>query len=844
LLQRKTPLHQSSTPLLSYPVLLLSLVSIVCYFNSIFSGFVFDDVSAIKDNKDLRPNSPLSNILYNDFWGLPMSKEQSHKSYRPLTVLSFRLNYLVHGLSPLGYHLVNLLLHLLVTQLYYAVCRHYTSQQVSQIAALLFAVHPVHTEAVAGAVGRAELLSSIFFLLALLSYHKQSGGRVNPRSYLHLLLPGLAAGLAMLSKEQGVTVIGLCIVHELCWLQDLHKTITRLLLNPKSSPKPKELLQRLLPSFLPVFILICSLALLLVARLLLQGSSLPVFTKFDNPGSHATALPKALTLTHLLYVNLGLLFCPSSLCCDWTMGSIPLINSVSDPRNLLTLFTIAAILHLVFATLKTGNPLSRQLVMAIAWLVLPFIPAANLFFPVGFVVAERILYLPSMGFSLIVSLGFHRLHNQCNNVRVRNILWAAAGLLLLTHSLKTISRNADWRNEESIFLSGLKVNSRNAKLYNNVGHALESQKRFSEALVLFKEAAKVQPDDIGAHINIGRALNSLARYDEAETAYRTAKRLLPRPQPGRKLVTRIAPNSLSLFLNLGNLVARNRSRLEEADALYRQAIAMRGDYVQAYINRGDVLLKMNRTEEALAVYKSALNYDATNPDIHYNLGVVALEQGRPDQGLQYLNRALELDPQHKEALLNSAIVIQELGLPHLHQLAHGRLLQLKDLAPENERVFFNLGMLTMDDGNLEEAEGWFKKAIILKKDFRSALFNLALLLADQDRPLEAVAPLQQLLEHHPDHVKGLILLGDIYTNHIRDLDFAESCYFRILESEPGHVQARHNLCVVWVEKGQLEAAQTCLEEVLALAPQEDYIRKHLGIVRSKLAKARDLKDLP
>jgi Tfp pilus assembly protein PilF len=69
----------------------------------------------------------------------------------------------------------------------------------------------------------------------------------------------------------------------------------------------------------------------------------------------------------------------------------------------------------------------------------------------------------------------------------------------------------DWRDEESIFLSGLKVNSRNAKLYNNVGHALESQKKHDQALVLFKEAAKVQPDDIGAHINIGRAFNSLAR---------------------------------------------------------------------------------------------------------------------------------------------------------------------------------------------------------------------------------------------------------------------------------------------------------------------------------------------
>ena len=102
---------------------------------------------------------------------------------------------------------------------------------------------------------------------------------------------------------------------------------------------------------------------------------------------------------------------------------------------------------------------------------------------------------------------FYRLYNQCNIVRVKNILRTASVLLVVIHSLKTISRclvlltihivkftfirNADWRDEESIFLSGLKVNSRNAKLYNNVGHALESQKKFSDALVLFKEAAKV-----------------------------------------------------------------------------------------------------------------------------------------------------------------------------------------------------------------------------------------------------------------------------------------------------------------------------------------------------------------
>lgn len=92
---------------------------------------------------------------------------------------------------------------------------------------------------------------------------------------------------------------------------------------------------------------------------------------------------------------------------------------------------------------------------------------------------------------------------------------------------------------------------------------------------------------------------------------------------------------------------------------------------------------------------------------------------------------------------------------------------------QNERVFFNLGMLAMDDRNIEEAEHYFRRAIHIKEDFRSALFNLALLLADDHRPLEAAPFLNQLVKYHPDHVKGLILLGDIYVNTLKDIDAAE-----------------------------------------------------------------------
>lgn len=118
---------------------------------------------------------------------------------------------------------------------------------------------------------------------------------------------------------------------------------------------------------------------------------------------------------------------------------------------------------------------------------------------------------------------------------------------------------------------------------------------------------------------MGRTYNHLKKYKEAEDAYLTAKSLLPKAKPGESYQARIAPNHLNVFLNLANLISKNVTRLEEADSLYRQAISMRSDYTQAYINRGDILIKLNRTKEAQEVYERALLYDSSNPDIYYNV---------------------------------------------------------------------------------------------------------------------------------------------------------------------------------------------------------------------------------
>ena len=119
------------------------------YLNTLSCGLAFDDRAVIVDNQDLRPNVSWVNLLQNDFWGTPMSSPESHKSYRPLTMATFRLNYMLHELQPLGYHLVNVLLHSAVCYLYVLLCGVVFSEVwPALIAGLLFAVHPIHTEAV------------------------------------------------------------------------------------------------------------------------------------------------------------------------------------------------------------------------------------------------------------------------------------------------------------------------------------------------------------------------------------------------------------------------------------------------------------------------------------------------------------------------------------------------------------------------------------------------------------------------------------------------------------------------------------------------------------------------
>ncbi|NXL75488.1 TMTC3 protein, partial [Leptocoma aspasia] len=801
-----------------------------CYWNSLFCGFVFDDVSAILDNKDLHPSTPLRNLFQNDFWGTPMSEERSHKSYRPLTVLTFRLNYLFSELNAVSYHFLNLVFHVVVCIVFLKVCKLFLDNRSSIVASLLFAVHPIHTEAVTGVVGRAELLSSIFFLAAFLSYTK-SKGPDNTIVWTPIAVTVFLVAVATLCKEQGITVVGICCVYEVFIAQGytlpaLLDTAVQILRGKGSIPFS------MLQTLLKLIVLMFSTLLLVVVRVQVIQSQLPVFTRFDNPAAVSPSPARQLTFNYLLPVNAWLLLNPSELCCDWTMGTIPLVESLLDVRNVATLTFFCFLGSLMVFSLRYPGDSSKTVLMALCLIVLPFIPASNLFFPVGFVVAERVLYVPSMGFCILVAHGWKKLSNKSV---LRKISWVCLAAVLFTHALKTLHRNWDWESEYTLFMSALKVNKNNAKLWNNVGHALENEKNFERALQFFLQATQVQPDDIGAHMNVGRTYKNLNKTKEAEESYMIAKSLMPQIIPGKKYAARVAPNHLNVYINLANLIRANESRLEEADQLYRQAISMRPDFKQAYISRGELLLKMNKPLKAKEAYLRALELDRTNADLWYNLAIVYIELKDPTEALKNFNQALELNPTHKLALFNSALLMQESGDARLRPEAKQRLLHYVKEEPQDSNGYFNLGMLAMDDKKDTEAEAWMKKAIRLQPNFRSALFNLALLYSQTGKELMALPVLEDLLRYYPDHTKGLILKGDILMNQKKDIVGAKMCFEKILELDPSNVQGKHNLCVVYFEEKDLIKAEKCLVETLALAPHEEYIQRHLNIVRSKIA---------
>ncbi|CAM1296549.1 Uncharacterised protein g1588 [Pycnogonum litorale] len=578
--------------------LLSFVVAVVCFANSYQGRFVFDDSEAIVNNKDVKLSTPLANLFFNDFWGTAVSSNISHKSFRPLTVLSFRFNHwLVGSLDPTSFHLTNIILHgivcvfvLLLFAIVLSTNRRFSSFSeayeqspiASMLCSLLFACHPIHSESVAGIVGRADLLCAMFFLFSFFSYVKScsTNGVI---SAVMLIFNVLFCMMSLLFKEQGITVFGLCLVYDIIVINEVCLDDLLIAISSLSSSslrccssfdndctRRKYRSKMNLHGFaFRITTLVASSMVMLFSRWYIMGGSAPSFQRVDNPASFMdTLLLRAVNYNYIYSINAWLLIHPSWLCFDWSMGCVPLIKSLSDPRMTAVISFWIAIAGLLYSAFYLVNlKFKKILIMSFTFIVVPFLPASNVFFRVGFVIAERTLYLPSIGFCIIVVIGLHQLANHLSKSQMQ-IFFV---ILLSSFTARCIQRSHEWTNEKLLFQSGLKVCPLNAKVHYNIAKTAADNGDKNTAVFQYSEAIKLNPD-----------------YDQA-------------------------------LNNLANILKDN-GQLDDAERLLLSAIYIRPDFAAAWMNLGIVQASLRKHYKAEQSYLIALSHRKHYPDCLYNLG--------------------------------------------------------------------------------------------------------------------------------------------------------------------------------------------------------------------------------
>ena len=488
---------------------LVLLVAAALHASTLWGGFVLDDTSLVSQNPLIQSLRRVPELFVSDYWA-PTTKAGL---YRPLTTLSYALNFAVTGDHPVLYHAVNVLLQALNSALVLILClRLGADRAVAAAAALLFAAHAVHTEAVAGIVGRAELLSAFFFLSSFLLYLRSGdhAGRASTVAYLGSLA---AHALSLLSKENGITLIGIIFCYDLVYRSDPRRSLVG---------RARAVLATGWRSAYLGYAVVALGYLLLRHLVLAEGAPAPATKRVDNPLIDLAPGWRVLNALQVTLRYLGLLLFPLRLSYDYSYNQIPMLDSLFDPRSLVVL---GGALVLVVAS-AVAYQRSRTLFFAIAFFVVTFSIVSNLVVPIGTVMGERLLYLPSVGFCLALALALRALADRLplSPDAARICFSIALATLVVLHGARTLVRSRDWASEERLFLHDLAVSPDSVKVQNNAGVILIAQGQIEAGIERFRKAIAIDSSHGGAHGSLGNALLRLGREQEAIEAYEVAVR--------------------------------------------------------------------------------------------------------------------------------------------------------------------------------------------------------------------------------------------------------------------------------------------------------------------------------
>jgi protein O-mannosyl-transferase len=443
-----------SLPRHALALALLASIVLGAYINSFSAGFVQDNRALILEDPRLRAVDvkSVAAVFYHSYWW-PTTEAGL---YRPATTLSYLFNYslLGNGTRPAGYHVVNYLLHTgnacLVYLLALFLLRRYS---MALLTAALWALHPVTTESVTNIVGRADELAALSVLGSLMLYIRSTGA-AGHRKWLWLSAMMLVTTVGLFSKESSVAIVGLVVLYDFTYRIQQYdaRPIRNLAINFRHFAF--EGYGALIPPLLAMWF----------ARSMVFARSAPAYFPFlENPLTGADVLTGRITALKVIGKYFGLLLWPRQLSSDYSYNQIPLVNwhgaiwedwqaSVAIV-GILGALSIAAVLY----------HRRKAVVFFLGFSAITLLPTANILVTIGSIMAERFLYLPAVGFA---GCAVAAVYAAADRFRFRSaVAPAVLTVLVAVYGVRTFVRNRDWKDDETLWASAVKVSPASYKTH-------------------------------------------------------------------------------------------------------------------------------------------------------------------------------------------------------------------------------------------------------------------------------------------------------------------------------------------------------------------------------------------
>jgi tetratricopeptide (TPR) repeat protein len=658
---------------------ILVAVGLAAYANSFHAAFVYDD------KNEILLNPAIQQISWKELLGRT----------RPLTYLSLAINYRLGGLDVRGYHIFNLVIHLLAGLTLYGLVRRSllqlpsfnglssTAAWLALGTALLWLVHPLQTESVTYVIQRLQSIMGLFYLLTL--YCLAVGATSDRPGKWYAAAIGCCA-LGMASKEDMITAPVAALLYDRIFLS-------------RSWP---ELWCKRWQVYLGLAATWCLLASSFIELFRAQDASQVIAPSAGFRVEGKTPLRYAASQSGVILYYLRLTLWPHPLCLDYAWPSASSAGEI-----------VPCALGLLVFLLTTAWALWRQPALGFlgAWFFLTLAPTSS-FLPINDLLVEHRMYLPLAAPATLTVLAIYAGLCHLENKRLiglksaQKLGFGLVAIVITIFCFITWKRNQDYASELGMWQDVVARRPDNRRARYCLAALLTANGRAAEAVEHFKAFAQARPD-YEALANVANALAESGNKEEAIGYFRDAIRIAD-GLPDSRLTS--LPDCHFVLAQLLN----EQGQLDDAMIHYREVVRLRPGHLLANNILGRLLANRGQLDEAIICYERALSYRPNWPVAHNNLGLALARQGRFTEAIDHYREALRGDPDYANALSNWGTALLKQGN------LEGAVAQYRkatQMAPDKARALFNLAHGLYLEGHAPEAAALYTQALRLDPDW-------------------------------------------------------------------------------------------------------------------------------